>query len=89
MRIILLLFILGSAVPVLSQNYSDIINLNYQWLKINPDDYDQKAFETGLKIKLPVHLNDEKRLFDFRRPFNPLQTYDLLVSGKRIQTEYC
>lgn len=51
---------LGASLHGFAQNYSDIINLNYQLLKIYPDDYDQRAFETGLKIKLPIQLNNDK-----------------------------
>ncbi len=60
MRLLILVFIFGSWFSTLAQNYSDIINLNYQYLKVNPDDFDQKAFETGLKIKLPIRLNEDK-----------------------------
>lgn len=60
MRFILFLLFFGSFFSAIAQNYSDIINLNYQFMKINPDDYDQKAFETGLKLKLPIRLNDDK-----------------------------
>ncbi len=60
MRLITFIFILGSWFSAFAQNYNDVINLNYQYLKVNPDDFDQKAFETGLKIKLPIKLNDDK-----------------------------
>jgi Domain of unknown function (DUF6268) len=60
MRLFILVFFTGIGFASKAQNYSDIINVNYQYLKINPDDYDQKAFETGLKIKVPIRLNDDK-----------------------------
>ena len=60
MRLIIFIIILGTYFSAFTQNYSDVINLNYLYLKVNPDDYDQKAFETGLKIKMPIQLNDDK-----------------------------
>ena len=60
MRTIILILFIGSSVSLAAQNYSDIVNVNYQFLKIYPDDYDQKAFETGLKIKLPLRLNNDR-----------------------------
>jgi hypothetical protein len=60
MRFTFFILIFGITSTLVAQNYSDILNLNYQLVKIYPDDYDQKAFEAGLKIKLPVQLNDHK-----------------------------
>ena len=60
MRLTTIILFLGIGLPAFAQNYSDIVNVNYQLLKVNPGDYDQKAMETGLKIKLPIKLNNDK-----------------------------
>ncbi len=60
MRLSILIFLLGVNAVAFSQNYSDIVNLNYQFLKLTPDENDRQAFETGMKFKLPIQLNDHK-----------------------------
>lgn len=82
MRFILFLLFFGGSFSAIAQNYSDIVNLNYQFLKINPDDYDQKAFETGLKLKLPVRLNNDKDYLIFGGRLNHFKHTSSLFPDK-------
>lgn len=82
MRFITTLIILCISFMGYSQNYSDIINLNYQFLKVSPDDYDQKAFETGLKFKLPIRLNNDRDYLMVGGRLNHFRHTTLLFPGE-------
>ena len=85
MRILTLILFLGSSFLSTAQNYNEIINVNYQFLKVNPDDFDQKALETGLKIKLPIRLNDHKDYLIFGGRLNHFRHTTSLFPGKETK----